>query len=202
YGDALSPSLLTSPTLPEREGELVGLAVDEGEAALLYSDRTTSLLTILGDSTGPNWPGSGAPLAWAGDATRPGVYSMGEGSRIEATRPPIPRGAATATRPSRKTPQRPATTRPAAGLTLLRMHHRLWEVAAPLSAEAREATQFWLAAREGHVHLFWRTGAGKAIEGCSWMDGAWTPVQAGPEWASAGGGRCGGGHGRGPRWAG
>lgn len=181
YGDTLAPGLLTSPTLPDRFGELIGMAVDDDETLLLYVDHTSAVVTIRSDTAGPNWPGKQAPIALAGDAIRPDIYAISEGAELELVLPtPAFPAFKTATRPTRDKPARPATTRPAAGLTLLRMHHRLWEVASPVPPTARHAKQFWLAARDGKAHLFWRAADGKPIECSTFADGEWSAAGAVP----------------------
>jgi len=193
YGDTLAPGLLTSPTLPDRFGELIGMAVDDDETLLLYGDHTSAVVTIRSDTAGPNWPGKQAPIALVGDATRPDIYALSEGAELELVLPtPAFPTFRTATRPTREKPPRPATTRPAPGLTLLRMHHRLWEVASPVPRAARHARQFWLAARDGRAHLFWRAADGGPIECSTFADGAWSATGTVPDskaavaaWAAA-----------------
>lgn len=190
YGDRDSVGAFTSPTLPDCVGEVSGLAADETDATLLYSDGTVDLLTFRGTISGPRWPGDQPPLAWCGDATRPDVYAIAEGSQIVLPARPKSKADRKAAAHGGQTTQ-PAPRLPA-GLTLMRLHHGTWEFVSQIPRSAKSAAAFWIAARDGHVHLFWSTSAGRAIESASYSDGVWSDSASIPEtqaalkaWASA-----------------
>jgi len=190
YGDRDSLGIFTSPTLPDRIGDAIGLAVDDTDATLIFSDHTTVILTFHGASTGPRWPGDQSPIAWCGDAARPDIYALGEGASIEL---PIRTTSQTARRAGKRAaPSSRPTTRPAGGLTLMRLHYGSWQIAGVVPRAARNAARFWMSARDGRVHLFWRTAPDRTIECATFADGGWSDSISIPEtdrasdaWAAA-----------------
>ncbi len=171
YGDRDSLGAFTSPTLPDRIGDVSGLAVDEADATLLYSDGTTELLTFRGSISGARWPSDQPPLAMCGDATRPDVYAIGEGAKIVL--PARPKSKAERRAALRSGAASQPAVRPDAGPTLMRLHHDSWEIVGPIPRAAQNANRYWISARDERAHLFWRTSPGKPIECASYADGGW-----------------------------
>lgn len=90
FGDKQQPIVFSSPTLPDRYGELAAAAAtgpitsgpDAARVILLYADGTTEQLGFQNSRGLPRWPGSELPSLWAGDALKPDVYAVGMGDVI------------------------------------------------------------------------------------------------------------------------
>lgn len=190
YGDLLAEPTFTSPTLPDRYGVPAGLAVTSDRAHLLFADGSGADMTFARSQTAPDWPGERPPRLWTGDAVRGDVYALCDGARV---RLPITATAPT-TQPRRRTTQ-PATQPTAAlapGPVIVRRLFGTWTETTRPPPEASDAATFWMSARDGRVHLFWRTRADDPIRAASWEDGAWSEsaevpssVSAVAAWASA-----------------
>lgn len=190
YGDRDSVGVFTTPTLPDRVGDIAGFAVDESDATILYSDGTVDLLTFRATLSGPRWPSDRPPYAWCGDATRPDVYALGNGEHIVLPSKPKSKS------DRRSSAQRGAASQPdnpvPPGLTLMRLHHGAWGVVGLIPPAARNSREYWVSARDDRVYLFWRPAAGRSIECASFADGGWSDPAVVPEtegavaaWASA-----------------
>gem|GEM_PF-5461068 len=190
YGDLLAEPTFTSPTLPDRYGEPAGLAVTSEQAHLLFTDGSGADMTFARSQTAPDWPGDRPPRLWTGDAVGSGVYALCDGASV---RLPITTTAPT-TQPRRRStqPSTQPTTALSPGPVIVRRLFGTWAEATRPPLDASDAATFWMSARDGRVHLFWRGRAGDPIRAATWEDGAWSepadvPSSAGATaaWASA-----------------
>jgi uncharacterized RDD family membrane protein YckC len=138
--------------LPPISGDPLLVAADAEALRVLYSDLTAC--DYFGNrpySAGASWKDQcrGKPLAWAGDATNEVFWAVAETDELisQSTTSSPEEAAAGATG------EQTADSR----ITLLMLRGGSWRrVTAPPSAA--EGKFFWIASREGAVHLFWATG--------------------------------------------
>lgn len=177
YGDDVAPTVFTSPTLPDRFGELQALAATEESAVLVYADGTIEAQSFLRSEIRPVWPAVRPPMAVCGDAVGPDVYALADGESVRLARPPT----TTATRPTTKgaaTTQAWVTV--PRGPVVLRLRHRRWDYVAALPESLRGAGRWRIAARGGRVDAYGlREGSGgiEDVRCASLLDGNWSEAQ-------------------------
>lgn len=152
--------------LPPVMGDPVALASDASGLHLLYSDLTTfDYFEKRPLSPGANWQAQCkvAPLAWCGDSGKPELWALVE---TKALVPPE--------RPEDDEQADVAETRPEIEITerfaLLQLRDGVWQRrAGPAAADLGK--RFWLAARNGDLHVFWYAGGEvrvATLQGSDW----------------------------------
>ncbi|HWL94991.1 MAG TPA: RDD family protein [Phycisphaerae bacterium] len=163
-----------------------GIAASADGLKILYSDG--SIENFFPDrlpDLGASWKqeSNAPPLAWVGDDSTPGLYAVVATSSLE------PRKRA---QPEKKTPVDPndngdndlpsatstfptAEEIPPSKRTLILLRRGVWQrLAMPDSVD--EVDQFWLAARNEHVYLFWQSEAGE-IRYAEQFSAKWSKAQ-------------------------
>lgn len=174
--------------LPPVVGKPLFVGADAAALRVLYSDL--SAYDYFGDrpsSLGAVWReqcGDQPPVAWAGDSAASASWALAETATLRPQGTQPTRQATGAERPAQGTTSREsdeddvpaAATPPHAGrLTLLQLRDGVWyRQSVPPPADAGQ--RFWLAARDGTLHLFWQT-PGQGVEHAALSGAAWTDAE-------------------------
>lgn len=170
-----APSLLA--TLPPISGNPLFVGADNSALHVLFADL--SQCDYRPDkplSPGPAWnlQSRKPPLAWCGDASLESVWAVVENDGlVQPTTTAIQDDDSDGDDVDEIAASAPTTlpSQPATAHTLLHLRGGVWSRAnGPESADHGE--QFWLAARSGIVHLFWRQG--QSIFESSLKEGHWS----------------------------
>lgn len=139
------------PALPPIQGDPIAIAADHSGLNVLFSDLTSS--TYFPDrpySPGARWLDvcTAAPIVWCGDAAGSGVWALVEQETLAAP--------TTQPRGGKSQKSSPAAKPVIDGrLAILSLQRGAWKRVATFTG-ADGGSQFWLAARDGRVSLFWK----------------------------------------------
>lgn len=157
------PALL--PTLPPIEGNPNSLAADAEALRILYADlNQVDYFPNKPLAPGAMWKDQcrRSPLAWTGDTVRPIIWAIVSAHDLVTPTTQVaddeaePGTQATTDRNELQRAVAPIlTTPPTWGHVLLRQENGVWARASNIDM-AEGADRFWLAARDGVVHLFWK----------------------------------------------
>lgn len=157
------------PLAVAADAESLKILYADLSVACYYADRPPNVATMWGRQSGE------PPLAWGGDVTRPAMYALARAEALRAEPPPTSpvdddeeETDAVTTAPASSAPAFAAGS-----LVLVRLEAGRWtREAGP--AEAAAGVAFWLAARDGVVHLFWQAADGAVLHAAR-SAGAWEP---------------------------